>query len=190
MRMTAVLIGGAVCTCLQVAGSRGQIPLPPVPAWLPLSPAIFYPYAIGPLLVLAAIGENPRTYLGLGRLGAVPFTRAGLAVGIVLALGGWMLMSRTRSIPLLETALTLLCVEFFFRGFLLFPVARRLGWQAVPVAMLPYALVHAGKPAWELFGSIAFGLALGDLALRSRSALYGLGVHILLAAVGASWLAP
>jgi uncharacterized protein len=84
---------------------------------------------------------------------------------------------------LLKTLLTLACLEYFFRGFMLLPLAERFGWHASLIALLPYALVHAGKPLIELYGSIVFGLGLSFLALRSGSILYGLALHWVLAVV-------
>jgi len=61
--------------------------------------------------------------------------------------------------------------EFLFRGFLLFGLARKLGALAIPVQAVPFAMAHIGKPYPELYASIIAGLALGTLALRTRSML-------------------
>jgi membrane protease YdiL (CAAX protease family) len=73
-------------------------------------------------------------------------------------------------------------LEFLFRGVLLVPVARRFGAMAVAIAVLPYCLIHFGKPLPETLGSIAAGLFLGTMALRSRSYLAGIALH-----VGVAW---
>ena len=59
--------------------------------------------------------------------------------------------------------------EFFFRGFLLFGLHKRIGQHAIWVQLLPFALLHVGKPELEALGSIFAGVALALLALRTRS---------------------
>lgn len=59
--------------------------------------------------------------------------------------------------------------EYFFRGFLLFSLAKRYGDGAVVLQALPFALLHIGKPELEAYSSIAGGIILGVLALRTRS---------------------
>lgn len=60
--------------------------------------------------------------------------------------------------------------EFFFRSFLLFALARLWGGpQAILVQMVPFTLMHIGKPTLEFFSAIIAGLALGWLAWRGRS---------------------
>lgn len=72
--------------------------------------------------------------------------------------------------------------EFLFRGFAFFPVAARLGvWPAVLIQNVPFALLHVGKPAPEAFGSVLAGVALGLLAWRTRSFLWGFLVHAVVA---------
>jgi membrane protease YdiL (CAAX protease family) len=43
--------------------------------------------------------------------------------------------------------------------------------------IIPYAMIHMNKPFGEAVGSIAAGLALGALAIRSRSIYPGFLVH-------------
>jgi len=59
--------------------------------------------------------------------------------------------------------------EFFFRGLMVFPLARRIGTLSALVGVLPFAIMHAGKPVPEAFGSILAAWLLGILALRARS---------------------
>lgn len=74
-----------------------------------------------------------------------------------------------------------LMLEFFFRGFLLFSLARRIGSLAVFVAVVPYAMIHLDKPILETLGSIVTGVVLGTLALRTRSIWGGVFVHTIVA---------
>jgi len=59
--------------------------------------------------------------------------------------------------------------EFFFRALMLFPLEKRLGALSALVGVLPFALVHIGKPVAEAFGSILAAWFLSILVLRVRS---------------------
>jgi membrane protease YdiL (CAAX protease family) len=72
----------------------------------------------------------------------------------------------------------LFSVECLFRGYLLFPLARRFGfWPGLAVMLVPYVVLHMTKPPLELmlatFGGVAFSVA----AWRSQSFLPGFVAH-------------
>lgn len=69
-------------------------------------------------------------------------------------------------------------VEAFFRGFMTFGLARRFGLLAIPMMTVPYTMIHFAKPMPEAFAAIAAGLILGYLALRSRSFVPGILLHV------------
>lgn len=71
--------------------------------------------------------------------------------------------------------------ELFFRGLLVLGMARWLGPGAVMPMTVWYAFIHVSKPLGELIGSIFGGWALGVLALRTRSILGGVVLHLGLA---------
>jgi membrane protease YdiL (CAAX protease family) len=73
------------------------------------------------------------------------------------------------------------CLEFFFRGFLLYGCKAAFGANAILVMGLPYLMIHFAKPWPEAGGAILFGLFLGMLALRSGSIWGGVLVHITIA---------
>ena len=77
--------------------------------------------------------------------------------------------------------LQFLCLEFFFRGFILRALSPTIGWRAIPVMAVPYVMIHFEKPWLEALGALPFGLALGVLALRSGSIWGGVLVHCTLA---------
>lgn len=79
-------------------------------------------------------------------------------------------------------AVQFLALEFFYRGFLLFSLQPYLGVYAIFVMMIPYCMVHFGKPFVETFAAIPAGIILGGLALRTRSILPGALLH-----VGVAW---
>jgi hypothetical protein len=71
--------------------------------------------------------------------------------------------------------------EFMFRGFMLFGLFPRLGFHAVWVQMIPFAIMHFGKAEIETVAAVFAGIILGYLALRARSFWYGWLLHALVA---------
>ncbi len=81
--------------------------------------------------------------------------------------------------------------EFFFRGFLLFGLARDLRGAAVLVSTVPFALMHIGKPELEMLGAVPAGFVLCALAWSSRSIWPGVllhwGVAVTMDLLGSDW---
>lgn len=75
-------------------------------------------------------------------------------------------------------ALQFISLEFFFRGFMLRGLADRFGSGAIFVMIVPYCMIHFGKPMPETLGAIVAGLVLGTLAMRTRSIWGGALIHI------------
>lgn len=69
-------------------------------------------------------------------------------------------------------------LEFFFRGFMVHGLKRRMGAFAVVVMAVPYCMIHFGKPFPETIGAIFAGLILGMLSLRTRSIWLGVWIHV------------
>jgi membrane protease YdiL (CAAX protease family) len=68
--------------------------------------------------------------------------------------------------------------EYIWRGYVLFGLERHTGSAlANLIQMVPFVLLHNGKPVLETLGAIAAGLALGALALRTRSFWYCVLTH-------------
>ena len=72
-------------------------------------------------------------------------------------------------------------LEFFFRGFLLHGLVRRLGYLSIFVMMGLYMMIHFQKPAAEAFAAVIAGFVLGTLALESRSIWGGAFSHVTVA---------
>lgn len=68
--------------------------------------------------------------------------------------------------------------EFIWRGFMLFGLYPKFGFYSVLIQMIPFLILHNGKPALETFSAIAGGIALGAIALRTGSFFYGVIIHI------------
>jgi membrane protease YdiL (CAAX protease family) len=78
-------------------------------------------------------------------------------------------------------ALQFVALEFFFRGFLLHGARRQLGYYAIFAMMVPYCMIHFGKPILETFAAIIAGIVLGIMSLRTRSIWMGAALHITVA---------
>ncbi len=82
----------------------------------------------------------------------------------------------------LAYALQFVAVEYFFRGYLLHGTREALGPYAVLTSVIPYCMIHFGKPLPETLGAIAAGLVLGYMSLWLRSIWLGAALHI-----GVAW---
>lgn len=69
-------------------------------------------------------------------------------------------------------------LEFFFRGFWVKSMKSALGSGAIFAMVVPYCMIHFGKPFLETIAAIFAGVFLGTLALRTRSIWGGCVVHI------------
>jgi uncharacterized protein len=101
-----------------------------------------------------------------------PFYRPALIEGVTWRLGVWWLVYATQFVSL----------EFFFRGFMVHGLRPHLGFASIGVMMVPYTMIHFGKPPLEATAAILAGLALGALSLRTRSIWLGAMLHISVAA--------
>ena len=68
--------------------------------------------------------------------------------------------------------------EYLWRGFTLFGTARAVGAPlAVVIQTVPFAILHAQKPAAEAYLSVLGGIALGALVWRCRSFWIAVPIH-------------
>ncbi|NWG28412.1 MAG: CPBP family intramembrane metalloprotease [Ignavibacteriaceae bacterium] len=68
--------------------------------------------------------------------------------------------------------------EFIWRGFMLFGLRDKFGYYSVLIQMIPFVILHNGKPVAETFGATAGGITLGVLALRTNSIFYCILTHM------------
>lgn len=83
----------------------------------------------------------------------------------------------------LSYGLDFLSIELFFRGLLVIGLVRYAGEKAILPMAAFYCTIHFGKPLGECISSFFGGMILGVIALRTRSILGGLIVHL-----GLAWL--
>jgi uncharacterized protein len=69
-------------------------------------------------------------------------------------------------------------LEFFFRGFMVQGLKKELGIYSVFVMMVPYCMIHFGKPLPECIGSIFAGIFLGLMSYRTHSVWLGACLHV------------
>ncbi len=72
-------------------------------------------------------------------------------------------------------------LEIFFRGFWLSGLRSSLGSGAIFAMCVPYCMIHYGKPYLEACGAVVAGIALGSLAMRTKSIYSGFLVHVTVA---------
>jgi uncharacterized protein len=117
------------------------------------------------LPIVAYVSEDPhfqQTY---------PFYDLGPGEGVSTNLVRWEILY----------ALQFLTLEFFFRGFMVHGTRHRLGGLSVFVMMVPYCMIHFGKPMPETIGAIIAGIVLGALSLKTRSIWLGVAIHVTIA---------
>ncbi len=97
--------------------------------------------------------------------------------------------ARLRLHNLASWALYLCAYEFFFRGFLLFPLAAAFGaWPAIAVTTLAYAYAHLPKNAAETIGTLPIGVLFAAVALHTGGLWAPFLAHVLIAN-WSDWLA-
>ncbi|MDH3306820.1 MAG: CPBP family intramembrane metalloprotease [Acidimicrobiia bacterium] len=104
-------------------------------------------------------------------LAKYPFYRLGEAENFWPVMGIWWVMYAAQFVAL----------EFFFRGFMVHGLKGRLGYAAIFAMVLPYTMIHFGKPLAEATGAILGGITLGTLSLRTRSVWWGAALHVAVA---------
>jgi membrane protease YdiL (CAAX protease family) len=78
----------------------------------------------------------------------------------------------------LETIVYLFGWEFIFRGFLLFGLKEKVGEISILIQMVPFVLLHLGKPEIETISTILMGLYLGYVAYRGNSFWPAFIIHL------------
>jgi len=69
-------------------------------------------------------------------------------------------------------------LEFFFRGWWLKTLKPMMGSHAIFAMVVPYCMIHYGKPFAETMGAIVAGIVLGTLAMKTRSIWSGFLIHV------------
>ena len=148
-------------------------------------------FGLLPLGVLLALREDPRKYglgrgdgrraLALGGLATAVTIPAIMAIAALPAIRDWYAPSMS-SLPdvLLTNVLDLVSTEFLLRGFVLFALVRAIGPFGVVVAVVPFVMIHIGKPDLEALSTLGGGLVFGWLNWRTGSIWASAAYHVAL----------
>ncbi len=162
-------------------------------------------FGLLPLGILLALREDPRRY-GLGRgdirravllggLATLVTLPVIVLVAAVPAVRDWYAPSMTTAPGVLLTnLLDLVPTEFLMRGFLMFALVRAVGPFGVVVAVVPFVMVHIGKPDLEALSTLGGGLVFGWLNWRTgaiwASAAYHVAISTTVIIAAAAWTVP
>ncbi|MDD5093401.1 MAG: CPBP family intramembrane metalloprotease [Dehalococcoidia bacterium] len=147
-------------------------------------------YALLPILtVIILLRKNPLDF-GL-RMGDFRVWRVHVAVACLVALPILLIASRFSSfeeyysisdfnlpVYLLETIGYQAGWEFMFRGFLLFGLRERFKEASILIQMIPFVLLHIGKPEAEVISTIPTGIYFGYVAYRGNSVWPAFFIHV------------
>jgi membrane protease YdiL (CAAX protease family) len=78
----------------------------------------------------------------------------------------------------LTSCASLFASEFIYRGFLLFGLREKLKEGSILLQMVPFALLHLGKPELETISTILTGLLFGYVAYRGKSFWPAFIIHL------------
>jgi membrane protease YdiL (CAAX protease family) len=124
--------------------------------WVPII-VVFLLFMIPLIFWASGLQSFQKTYpmLPLAKKGVVGFIVAELSFGIFFIF--W---------------------EFFFRGYMLFSLSKRVGFLiANCLQAIAFAFMHIGKPELEVYSALAGGLIIGWLCYRSKSFLPAFFIH-------------
>lgn len=159
----------------------------------------FLGYFIIPALIICFVFKQPLRDFGLPRPSKnIPF---GLTLGLYLVMLPFLVaVAFTKSFQstypfyqfadrslfdlfawMMVYAAQFFALEFFYRGFLIHGLKHRFGVYAIFVSMIPYVMIHFGKPLPETLGSIIAGIALGAISYHYRSVWPAVSLHIAIA---------
>jgi membrane protease YdiL (CAAX protease family) len=156
----------------------------------------FITYLLVPLLIIIFIFKKPLSQFGL-QLGDYRFglTLSILFIALMMPIV-WIISASQDFIfqyPHLSLARSdwkiffvyevgilfyLLAWEFIWRGFTLFGLYEKFGGYAILIQMIPFVMLHNGKPFAETLGAIAGGIILGYFAIRTKSIYYCIITHM------------
>ena len=78
-------------------------------------------------------------------------------------------------------AVRFFALEFFFRGYLLFSLKPKFGDASFFVSMVPYCMLHFGKPMAETVFALVGGIIFCWIAARTKSIWGAVVLHVCLA---------
>ena len=86
------------------------------------------------------------------------------------------------------TAIYLLGWEYFFRGFLISSLRKHFREGAIVIQMIPFTLLHLGKPDIEVASCIISGIVWGYICYHARSFWPAFFMHLIVNIFNALWI--
>ncbi len=149
---------------------------------------LFYYVAIPVLVILFIFRKNPLDY-GF-RIGCYRIWLWYVIITIIIGLPILVIASRFSSVSqyyisqfdyyefLTASVPVLFAWEYLLRGFLLFGLKKRFGQMSIVIQMVPFVLLHLGKPEAETLSCILTGLWFGWVAYRGKSFWPAFIIHV------------
>jgi membrane protease YdiL (CAAX protease family) len=158
------------------------------PVWNEWFSTFFY-YGFLPIIVIILLRKNPLDFglrLGSPRIWGFYVVVTCLVAAAILyavsfmpSLQKYYLMDQFQFIKYFWTScISLAASEFMFRGFLLFGLKDKLKEGSILLQMIPFALLHLGKPEIETISTIVTGILFGYIAYRGKSYWPAFIIHL------------
>lgn len=150
----------------------------------------FLYYAVFPILVILIImRKNPLDFglrLGSPRIWGFYVFIICLASAAILyassfnpSLQNYYRMDEFEFISyLLSSCISLSASEFVYRGFLLFGLKEKFKEGSILLQMIPFVLLHLGKPELETVSTLFTGIVFGYVAYRGKSYWPAFIIHL------------
>jgi hypothetical protein len=153
--------------------------------------ALFYYFVLPVITLLVLLRRNPLDF-GL-RLGKYKVWLVHVGTASLVALIVLYFASRDASLYryyssknlnmagyTADFAVKLFAWEFLFRGFMLMGLKERFDEGSIIIQMVPFTLLHLGKPVLEIIACIPMGLYFGFVAYRGNSFWPAYIIHLVI----------
>ncbi|HEY7773993.1 MAG TPA: CPBP family intramembrane glutamic endopeptidase [Marinagarivorans sp.] len=157
-------------------------------------------YGVVPIVLLIVLGNRSLRQLAL-QLGDWHFWLPASVLYLVIALPLVYLGIHLQSVSgyyhnghfnfghhIFETSIYLLGWEYFFRGFLIAGLRRQFSRGAILLQLIPFTLLHLGKPDIETLSCILSGLAWGYICYRAQSFWPAFFMHLIVNIFTVYWV--
>lgn len=159
------------------------------PLWNVWFSTLFYCAILPIIVIVVVLRRNPLDFgfrLGKPRIWGIYVIIMGLVVFPILwvtshslSFQSYYKMEQFNLINyFLVTCVNLLASEFLFRGFLLFGLKEKLKEGSIFIQMIPFVLVHLGKPELETVSTLITGIYFGYAAYRGNSCWPAFIMHL------------
>ncbi len=146
-------------------------------------------FGLFPIIIILVLRKNPLDFglrLGSPRIWGFYVIITCIAAAIILYAVSFMPSLQTYyqmenfkfTTYFWTSCISLAASEFIFRGFLLFGLKDKLKEGSILLQMVPFVLVHLGKPAIETISTIITGILFGYICYRGKSYWPAFIIHI------------